>query len=134
MKITLGNLKVGMKIFHVHAFSDDRKILNTWIDEYEVVKFPITVTTSKEFIRLKLSQMYTKADFGTMTWERRKYSSPGETEKAMQDMGIIPNNYNQHQTFDSLAEAKHYICNFNQVNFKEPVATNYDRAMGVLDI
>ena len=136
MKLSLGDLKVGMIIYNVHAFQDDRKLKNTWIENHEVLKFPVTVSHGNDnFFDLKCGNVSIRANFDTTKWEQTKLHSPGHIhQKSMQDMGIISNNYNNHQTFDSLAEAKQYICNFNQVNFTEPGSSNYDRAMGVLDI
>lgn len=135
MKLSLGNLKVGMTIYHVHAFQDNRRFKNTWLEDYEVLKFPVTTSHGNDnFVDLKRGDLNIKANFDTNNWEHTKSYNTGHTkQKSMQDMGIISNNYNNHQTFNSLADAKQYICNFNQVNFTEP-SSNYDRAMGVLDI
>ena len=57
------------------------------------------------------------------------------TKMSLRDMGIIPNTYNNHQTFDDLESAKQYLRVFydmNNIHRRWGSHSAYDRAMGVL--
>ena len=129
-------LNVGMIIYNVHAFTEPNKVLMTSIYKFKVVGFPITTTVASlpDFIKLTSYQEYIKVNFNDNTWDVRKSVFKGihEEEKSMQNMGIIPNTYNKHQTFDNLRDAKQYICSVLGLNITSTGA--YDRAMKVLDI
>ena len=134
MKVNLQNLKVGMTIYHVHAFTDDRAINNTWIDAYKVVKFPITVSTGHDnYVILDQLTDYCKLDYNNKKWIIKQYRQPTQCQSSMDDMAIIPNTYNNHATFSSLSEAKDYVSNLYNMNITNNNDA-YDRAMKVLDV
>ncbi|KKM61093.1 hypothetical protein LCGC14_1535200 [marine sediment metagenome] len=135
MRITdPSQLSVDMIIYNVHAFDNPKKASMTAIHKFKVIKFPITTSNDmQDFIEVVPYQEYIKVNFDDNTWDPKKssFGIPHE-EKSMQDMGIIPNKYNQHQTFDNLGDAKQYICSVLNLNITSRGA--YDRAMKVLDI
>ena len=135
MRITdPSQLSVNMIIYNVHAFASSKKASMTTINKFKVIKFPITTSNGmQDFIEVAPYQEYIKVDFNDNTWMPGKRTLGGRHEnKSMQDMGIIPNKYNQHQTFDNLGDAKQYICSILNLNITSRGA--YDRAMKVLDI
>ena len=134
MKINLKNLTVGLTIYHVYAFSDDRKINNTWIDVFKVIKFPITTANGyNNFIMLDQLADYHKLDYNNKKWIKKQYRQQNQCESSMDDMAIIPNTYNNHATFSSLSEAKFYVSNLYNMNISGDNDA-YDRAMKVLDV
>jgi len=135
MRITdPSQLSVDMIIYNVHAFASPQKASMTIINKFRVIKFPITTSNGMtDFIKVAPYQEYIKVDFSDNTWMLGTRTAGGRhEEKSMQDMGIIPNKYNQHQTFDNLGDAKQYICSVLNLNITTRGA--YDRAMKVLDI
>lgn len=132
-------LKVGMTIYLVHAFSDARKQMMCSITESEVLAVSITTTTGlDDFMRVKESATYIQINFDDSLWDYKSHASTGVPhETSMQDMGIIPNKYNKHGTFDNMSEAKRYLSTIVGLTIKEPAGhntNNYDRAMRVLDL
>ncbi len=127
-------LSVDMIIYNVHAFARGDKAPMTAIHKFKVIKFPITTDNGmQDFIKVTPFQEYLKVNFKDNTWDVRKHSLlPQYETKSMQDMGIIPNKYNQHQTFDNMRDAKRYVCSVLNLNITARGA--YDRAMKVLDI
>ena len=128
-------LSVNMIIYNVHAFAHPNKFSMTAIHKFKVIKFPITTDNGmQDFIKVAPYQEYIKVNFKDNTWDIRKYSLlPSYETKSMQDMGIIPNKYNMHQTFDNMKDAKQYTCSVLNLNITSSRGA-YDRAMKVLDI
>ena len=134
MKINLQNLTIGMTIYHVYAFTDNRAVNNTWIDSHKVVLFPITTSTGHDnFIILDQLINYYKLDYDNKKWTICQYRHPNQQESSMEDMAIIPNTYNDHATFSSLNEAKRYVSNLYNMNISGDNSA-YDRAIKVLDV
>ncbi len=134
MKIALQNLTIGMTIYHVYAFTDNRAVNNTWIDAHKVVLFPITTAAGYDnFIVLDQHADYYKLDYNNKKWTICQYRHPDQQERSMEDMAIIPNTYNNHATFSSLNEAKSYVSNLYNMNISGNNDA-YDRAMKVLDV
>ena len=132
-----GQLKVGMMIFQVHAFSEADKRNMCSITKSKVIKFPVTAPASgnSNFIRLFDANSYLKIDFDNNLWVTKDHISVGrEHEDSMQDMGIIPNKYNRHNAFDNLSEAKRYMCATLSLKITDAATNNYNRAMAVLDL
>lgn len=136
MRVSLGNLKVGMTIYFVHAFSDPDKIKWCAIDELTTIHFPIKKSNLSDFIRVSHSK-HIGVDLVTNTWTQSPSSAARNQDQSMEDMGIIPNKYNKHQTFSTLSEAKQHICNIIGINIADSggsPTSNYDRAMKILDL
>lgn len=138
MRISLSNLKVGMTIWTVHLFPDARRIKNTWIEPNEVLAFPITMPGGHEnFIALRRGDITVKGNFGTQEWETAPSRNAGlQSQHSMQDMGIIPNTYNNHATFSNLKSAQECACHFYKISFADPndKSLAYNRAMKALDL
>ena len=141
MKITDPNLLAdGDIIYFAQAFSESNMLQNCVIHTYEVIEFPITSRPSSmaNFIKLKDSTHWILINQSTNEWMNQKGISINKFEElSMQDMGIIPNKYNRHNTFWSMEDAKKYMCSVTGLTVTEPKSqrnSNYDRAMKVLDL
>ena len=135
MRITdPSQLSVDMIIYNVQVFANTHNSSMTIINKFRVIKFPVTTSNGMtDFIKVAPYQEYIKVNFTDNTWAPGKRTPGGRhEEKSMEDMGIIPNKYNQHQTFNNLTDAKQYICSVLNLNITTRGA--YDRAMKVLDI
>ena len=141
MRITdPSQLHPGKIIYRVHAYTEQRKIKWCSIERYEVIRVPITSTPGNmsNFIELRPAQFYIKVNFDNYTWDYNSFGFSTFQEHSMQDMGVIANTYNSHQTFDNEEDAKKYICQIINLNIVEPEKkrnrNSYDRAMKVLDL
>ena len=143
-------LVVGTEVFLTHAFRDRS---NGWIEHHEVtaVQVPTKLPNCwfNEFKRLDLWPGCTSITFdlvrGTFE-ERNKFGHGHIREQSLQDMGVIQNTYNDHQSFSTLIEAADYLLDFfgARLTFTAPQwyvthASNqaqsvcdYDRAMSVV--
>ena len=129
-------LYAGKTIFRVHVFNEAHKLKMTSIQKCKVLRVPITSSNSNDpnFIELQYDAKYIKINLDDFTWQYKMFTHPGHPqENSLQDMGVIPNHYNLHQTFDNLGDAKEYICKTLQVKIMEPkdkqTRNNYDQAM-----
>lgn len=137
MRITDPNqLKTLDTIYSAFAFSEPHKRGWCSIHKYEVLDCPLAKDPNWILLRLDTVQppltYYFKVDLTNRTWKHHRVGvHTTSQERSMQDMGIISNNYNLHQTFDNLDEAKQYICNVLSVNL-DGMICDYDRAMKVI--
>jgi hypothetical protein len=108
-------LSVGMKIYLVHAFTDDRKKNNCTLCCHEVVAFSTGKKTGAfaKFKDVPVSSTADrlKLDYDNGVWETQSfYNSLHVRESSLQDMGIVANTYNDHQTYDDAMEAHQYLA------------------------
>lgn len=132
-------LTVGDTVFYAQAFSEPNMLQNCVIYTYTVIEFPITSHPSSmtNFIKLEEADSWVIVT-PAKEWVSRKSAHINKYEElSMQDMGLIPNNYNKHNTFTSMDDAKKYMCSVTSLTITEPKGlrnNNYDRAMKVLDL
>lgn len=108
-------LSVGMKIYLVHAFTDERKNNNCTIHCHELMAFSTGKKTGAfaKFKDVPVSPKadYLKLDYDNSVWTAQSfYNGSHVRESSLQDMGIVANTYNDHQTFDDCMDAHQYLA------------------------
>jgi hypothetical protein len=133
-------------IFYVVlVFGDYRRFKNTIIRKCKAIDEPYENSISwwvkcidQSFFEDRMVTMM-KANFDTLEIEEGMEFpwAPSIHERSLQDVGVVPNTYNDHQTFDNYDDAVQYICDYYRLNFKDTIDrkdkyTAYERAMGIL--
>jgi hypothetical protein len=132
MRITdKSQLIYGMGIFTVCGFGACGPLHHCSISEQEFLSFQPkkpTIISIKRIVYYRLLK--------TGKWETDKGGTGlwTKSDVSMKDAGIIPNTYNNHRTFDNLAEAKKYAEYFyGFFTSTKPLTSDadndYDRAM-----
>jgi len=109
-------LSVGMKIYLAHGFTEPDRRNGCTIHCYEVIAFSTGKKTGAwaKFQDMPVSPNadYLKLDNDNGEWTAQNFYRLmiHTRESSLQDMGIITNTYNAHQTFDNCMDAHQYIA------------------------